>query len=115
MKNFSKNKIMGLTVDVINNLMVLERRTINTDHKKIIADIRAHIEKVYNNFITDPEDYLFVNVLKSNLAHLMYSVNDTLSHVFVLRRTNILRASNKVYNILTNTKGFYTKNILFTA
>ena len=115
MKNLVKNKIMGLTVDVINNLMVLECRNINTDHKKIIADIRADIEKAYNNFITDPEDYLFVNALKSNLAHLMYSVNDTLTNIFALRKTNILRASNKAYNILTNTKGFYTKNIFFTV
>ena len=41
MKNLVKNKIMGLTVDVSNNLMVLECRNINTDHKKIIADIRG--------------------------------------------------------------------------
>ena len=31
----------------------------------------------------------------------MYSVNDTLTNIFALRKTNILRASNKAYNILT--------------
>lgn len=113
MKNSTKNKIVASVYIISNNLIRLERRSKNENHKRIIADIRTDIENAYNDFFDDTEDCVAVNALASNIMWLVAVTNRILPHIFGLRRTNILRACNNAYSLLTGTKDLYTKNIFF--